>query len=111
MSNVKLKAVWSKDSSGVAGGGVIEIIDGYMDESGEHVTCAGTFVLEQDGQDDVEFDASISATKDSEGVFFGDLDYSGVDLADSDESKVFDFLKNHIESRYKKSDKIGLEIE
>lgn len=102
MSNVTLKAVWSKDSSGVIGGGCIEIINGYTDENGEHVTCAGTFIFEQEGQDDVEFEASLEATKDSDGVSFGDLDFdSSLTLSDDDEDKVFDFIKDHIIDSFK----------
>lgn len=102
MSNVTLKAVWSKDSSGVTGGGCIEIIDGYQDEYGEHVTCAGTFIFEQEDQDDVEFEVSLEATKDSDGVSFGDLDFDrSLTLSDDDEAKAFDFLKAHIFDSFK----------
>lgn len=102
MSNVTLKAVWSKDSSGVTGGGAIDIVDTHTDENGEHVTCAATFIIEQEDQDDVEFEASLEATKDSDGVSFGDLDFDrSLTLSDDDEAKAFDFLKAHIFDSFK----------
>lgn len=102
MSNVTLKSVWSKDSSGIAGGGVINIIEAHQDENGEHVTCAGTFIYEQDDKSDIEFDARLEATKDNDGIEYSDIAHN-LELSNEDEDKVFDFLKAEIKAYYEKN--------